>query len=118
MQITTFGIAVTLICLPIAAADTDSLPPADEILDRFVRVTGGAAYSRIRNRRETVELRVSFQKETADCVHETAFPNQVRGQVVSPDASDSLYGFDGDNAWLMTPSGPSWTTGVALKWEG
>jgi hypothetical protein len=94
-----------------------ALPPAEEILDRFVEVTGGQAYKKIRNRHEVYEIRTSYDQQVINCVHDVSAPQLVRGKMQNKNGQTTEYGFLRGNSWLVTEQGPSWRDGEERKWE-
>ncbi len=95
----------------------DVLPKAEDVLDRFVAVTGGTkAYAKIQNRRERIEFRPSFQKGVDHCVIENELPDNYRGRMQYPDGTVLRWGHHAGTVWKISAKGPSIRRGQEEKW--
>ncbi len=95
-----FAFAFALFLLPLAAQAQEKIPTADEVLDRYVEVTGGkAAYEKLKNRVATGSVEVKGAglggsisiKEAPDAKNVTIF--ELKG------AGKMEMGTDGTVAW-------------------
>lgn len=88
------------ILLPAVRAADDTLPKAEEILDRYIEVTGGKqAYEKIKSRRITGTFSVPAQELEANLVLVQKAPNMRRLEISMESMGKSLQVCDGENAW-------------------
>ncbi|HEU4558633.1 MAG TPA: DUF4412 domain-containing protein [Longimicrobium sp.] len=112
------GRALALAALALAAhagtARAQQLPPAQQIVDRYVQAIGGRpAFARLASRHMVAEMSMSgmsMQMETF-----TARPNKMVA-VVSVNGMQITSGYDGQVAWTNSPmTGPRLMEGAELK---
>jgi hypothetical protein len=90
---------------PAATGQSDPLPSASSIFDRYIQVIGGqAAMDKITNR--VMEGRVSNSLGTlnATVTIEQAPPNKLHSSIEIPGFGMQESGYDGTTAWLMDPN--------------
>lgn len=101
--------------LPLAAQD--KLPPAREIIDRFVQVTGGReAMAKVNSRRAVGKISMPAQGVEGDLELFAARPSFMRLRMTIPGVGEIQSGYDGKVAWSMNPlTGPMLLQGKALE---
>lgn len=84
------------------------LPPAAEIIDRYVEATGGReAYGKIQNRVTTATIDIPMQGMTMEMTVYSARPDRFYSIMESAALGTIERGFDGEVAWENSPmSGP------------
>ncbi|HNO79587.1 MAG TPA: hypothetical protein PKN33_16175 [Phycisphaerae bacterium] len=118
MKFASTFLVVVLFVSATAMGRDDALPKAEDVLDRFVEVTGGAeAYAKIHSRRERMELYLSYESEAAIVTTETARPKDARGRVEFADGRVTEWGFHDGIGWSVSPEGVSVESGEQLKWS-
>jgi hypothetical protein len=86
--------------LPTATAADDTLPKAEEILDRHIEATGGKeAYAKITSRRITGTLSMPAQAMEAQLLLVQKPPNMRRLEISMKDMGTLLQVCDGKHAW-------------------
>ena len=99
-------LAVLTLCLPFCAPVAlaqDKLPPAEELLDRFVEASGGkAAFEKVHNRisKGTIEMSIGVKGpftlwQSEPCKHIIQVDAEGVGKI--------LEGTDGEVAWAISP---------------
>lgn len=114
----TLRLAGTALCLTLAlplAAAAQELPPAKQLLDRYVEAVGGRdalKKHQFRTIESVTEMPAAGVKMTTRTVQ--AAPDRVVTTVEMPGMGASRSGYDGTVAWQINPmSGPSLLDGVA-----
>ena len=97
-----------------AATTASGLPPARQILDRYVQAVGGReAFQRIQSIRTTSTLK--FPGFEGEMIAYAKRPNRLLVRTTIPGVGEILTGFDGEVAWSMDPvQGPRLLTGREL----
>ncbi|HUF27227.1 MAG TPA: hypothetical protein VMM18_09645 [Gemmatimonadaceae bacterium] len=122
LVVTTLSLAIALAgCQPRAANNTaaapapDALPPAQQILDRSVELSGGReAMRRISSMRTTATL--TFSGLQGEMVASLARPNRLHVRTMIAGVGEILSGFDGEVGWSIDPvQGPRVLTGRELE---
>ena len=86
---------------PTFAQDTD-LPKAEDVLNRFIKETGGmAAHQKIKSRKQTgvVTIQVAGQEIEMDMRSISQVPNKSKVDIDLPTGSTSTRVFDGEHLW-------------------
>jgi hypothetical protein len=115
---TTLGLGSILITLAMtAAAQTTPLPPAREILDRFVAAIGGEpAVRAFKSRRATGTYSVPAQGISGAMEVLAAAPDRQLLRISVSGLGEIQQGFDGRVAWLIDPmTGPRLLEGAAYS---
>jgi hypothetical protein len=101
----------------IAAAQTGDLPPAREIVDRFVAVIGGAdAVRKYKSRRAVGTFNVPAQGITGTLEVLAAAPDRQVLRIHINGVGEIQQGYDGRIAWLIDPmTGPRLLEGAAYS---
>lgn len=118
----TFAGAAMLTSAPAALASTaivddHEMPSAEEILDRYIEVTGGEeAYRAVTSRVITSKLEIVGQGITADLLIKEKAPNLSVQSMEIPGMMRQSGGYDGQTAWAMdTMQGPRLLEGAELS---
>lgn len=112
-----FGVAICLAYASAAYPDDKHSLTSEEVLDRFVEVTGGvAAYQKIHNRREVMELIVSFERGSTMSTMEFSKPDFVRCRLELPDGTKSTWGFHSGVAWSIDDESAEVIDGEEKNW--
>lgn len=101
---------------PVAAAQTrGDLPPAREVLDRFVKAIGGPdAVRKYTSRRAVGRFEAPSQGIAGDLEVFAMAPDRQLMRISLPGLGDLRNGFDGKVAWLINPmTGPMLLEGQA-----
>lgn len=102
----TLGVGVALADEPAAA----KLPSGEEILDAYVKATGGAdAYTKLENRTSTGSVDIPAVGIKGSIVTVQAAPNKARITMDLPGVGKSEQGTDGETVWEKNP-----VTGVRI----
>lgn len=102
----TLGVGVALVDEPAAA----KLPSGEEILDAYVKATGGAdAYTKLENRTSTGSVDIPAVGIKGSIVTVQAAPNKARITMDLPGVGKSEQGTDGETVWEKNP-----VTGVRI----
>lgn len=101
----------------IAAAQTRDLPPAREIIDRFVAAIGGAdAVRKYKSRRAVGTFSVPAQGISGTLEVLTAAPDRQLLRIHIKGLGEMQQGYDGRVAWLIDPmTGPRLLEGAAYS---
>ena len=103
-----FALTLTIIVSFVSTARAQNLPKGEELLDKYVEVTGGkAAYEKFKSRltKGTVEIAGLGVKGTVMIAQ--AAPNQMIMEMNLEGLGKFMSGSDGTNVWEMNPiSGP------------
>src|SRR5262245_35836743 len=76
------------------------LPPAKQILDRYVEVTGGrAAYEKAQHRTLTGTFELKGMGMKGSLLLQQSAPDKMRTQIDVPGVGTIVKGTDGKNAW-------------------
>ncbi len=96
---------------------TEPLPPAQDILARFVKVIGGeAAYAKINSQHLTGKCDMGAQGITGDLEVFAKRPDKLLIKIKLPGVGDLLQGFDGKVGWSVNPiTGPMVLDGRMLE---
>jgi hypothetical protein len=108
-------LAGALLCLsPIAFAQTEALPKAETVLDRYVEVTGGkAAYEKRKNQIETGTIEIKAQGLKGSYTRYSAEPAEAYSVVEIEGVGKIEDGIDKGVAWDKNPMlGPKIKTGM------
>ncbi|MEW5928090.1 MAG: hypothetical protein AB1941_11440 [Gemmatimonadota bacterium] len=112
------GLALCLALALPAAAAAQQLPPAKQLIDRYVEVTGGRdAYMKHRSRTTEIELEMpAMGMKMPMRVVQTA-PNRMVSQAEMPGGAGTMRsGYDGTVGWQINPmAGPSLMSGAELE---
>lgn len=102
---------------PAATADTKDLPPARQIIDRYIEAIGGrAAILALSSARRVGTMSVPAQGMSAEMEGFAAKPNKVVVKIKIPGIGDAEEGFNGVHGWLISPmTGPMLTQGKELE---
>jgi hypothetical protein len=116
----TVGIACVLAVIAAAPASSgslqDSLPPAREIVTRFVSAIGGAAaYRSVKSIHARGRMQVALQQINGDLELYSARPARALYRVTVPGIGVIEQGYNGSIGWTLNPiSGPELVTGREL----
>jgi len=107
------------ICLLVATSPQAAqapLPSARSIVDRSIKVTGGAeAFKALRSIHVKASVSIPSQNMTGELDVKSARPNKVVSHGKVTGIGDLDEGFDGKVAWMIDPmNGPALVTGKAL----
>lgn len=112
------GLALCLaLALPLTA-EAQQLPPAKQLVDRFVEVTGGrGAYMKHSSRTTELELEMPAMGMKMPMRLVQAAPNRLVSQMEMPGGAGTVRsGYDGTVGWQINPAtGPSLMSGVELE---
>jgi outer membrane lipoprotein-sorting protein len=114
---TLFGrvaLATLAAALTAAPAAAQTLPPARQILDRYVAAIGGkAAWDRVQSQRTVMEMSMSGMTIPMEVL--SARPNRMLVKMTMPGMGEALSGYDGQVAWSVNPmQGPRVLEGAEL----
>lgn len=112
--------AGTALCLALAlplTAAAQSLPPARQVIDRYVEAVGGReAIARHRFRTMEMEMSMPAMGMTMPMKIVMAAPNRIVTTAEMPGAGALRSGYDGSVGWQVNPmTGPSLMTGAELE---
>lgn len=112
------GAALCLaLALPLTAA-AQQLPPAKQLVDRYVEVTGGrAAYMKHSSRTTEIEIEMPAMGMKMPMRLVQAAPNRMVTQAEMPGGAGTMRsGYDGTVGWQVNPmAGPSLMSGAELE---
>ncbi len=111
------GAALCLaLALPLTAA-AQQLPPARQVIDRYVEAVGGReAIARHRFRSMETEMSMPAMGMTMPMKMVMAAPNRIVTTAEMPGAGTLRSGYDGSVGWQVNPmTGPSILSGVELE---
>lgn len=112
------GAALCLaLALPLTAA-AQQLPPAKQLVDRYVEVTGGrAAYMKHSSRTTEIELEMPAMGMKMPMRMVQAAPNRMVIQAQMPGGAGTMRsGYDGTVGWQINPmAGPALMSGAELE---
>jgi hypothetical protein len=110
-----FSLTLATTTLILAHTATQPVPTAEQVLDRFVEITGGKeAHLKIRNRRERAKTTASHGGGGVE-IFEKAHPNLRRKQIHSEFGGKRTSGvFDGV-PWTLSRDGPHISTGTIAE---
>ena len=102
---------------PAKAAAPATLPPASEVIGKFIKAIGGKeAYSKIESQHGKGKFELAAQGISGDLEVFHKRPNKLRVKVGIPSIGDILTGFDGKVGWSMNAAtGPMLLEGKALE---
>lgn len=115
------GRSLALAALTLAAsaggAQAQQLPPAQQIVDRYMEAIGGrAAVARHKQRRVVAEMNMPAMGLTMNIETFTASPNKVLTKIEAPGMGNMSSGYDGTVAWSNNPmQGPRVLDGPELQ---
>jgi hypothetical protein len=100
-----------------APAQAAALPTAREIIDRYIKETGGTvAFKAIQSMKAKGTFTVTGQAMSGNIEMMAARPNKLLTKISVPGIGAFEEGFDGKVAWSIDPlNGPSLITGRALN---
>jgi hypothetical protein len=100
-----------------AAAAQDALPPARDIIDRYVEATGGkGALAKYRSRRAVGQISMPAQGVQGELEILAARPDLMRVRMTIPGVGEILSGYDGKIGWSVNPlTGPMRMDGKSLE---
>ena len=101
---------------PAVLASQEALPPARQIVDKFVAAIGGeAAYRAVTSMRARGEMRIAAQGIRGDLEVYSARPAKALYRVTVPGVGKIEQGYDGKTAWTVSPvTGPELVSGKEL----
>ena len=99
-----------------ASAPAAALPPAQQIVDRYVAAIGGrAALQRIQSYRATGLFEMPAQGMKGDLELAAARPNKLAMKITMPGMGEIVQGYDGTVGWAVNPmQGPRLLEGKEL----
>jgi hypothetical protein len=102
---------------PAPPANTNALPAAQEILNRFVKEIGGkAAFAKINSQHLTGKCEMGAQGISGKLEVFAKRPDKLVIKISLPGVGDLLQGFDGKVGWSMNPvTGPMVLDGKMLE---
>ena len=112
--------AGTVLCLALAlplTAAAQALPPARQLVDRYVEAIGGRE-AIARHKSRTMETEMSMPAMGMNMTMKTvmAAPNRLATSAEMPGAGTLRSGYDGTVGWQVNPmTGPSLMTGAELE---
>lgn len=112
------GLALCLALALPAAAAAQQLPPAKQLIDRYVEVTGGRdAYMKHRTRTTEIELEMPAMGMKMPMRVVQSAPNRMVSQAEMPgEAGTMRSGYDGTVGWQINPmAGPALMSGGELE---
>ena len=103
--------------LPAKEASAAKLPPASEVIGKFVTAIGGKeAYSKIESQHGKGKFELAAQGISGDLEVFHKRPNKLHVKVSIPGIGDILTGFDGKVGWSLNAAmGPMLLEGKALE---
>jgi hypothetical protein len=97
------AVLAALVLAPAAAAQAP-LPPAQQLVDRYVQAIGGRdAYHAHRSVRMTAKFELPAMGMSAEMTSMQKQPNMMRQVVTIPGMGEMQSGYDGDVAWTLDP---------------
>lgn len=113
----TFGLALAaVLALPAAAAaQQTTLPPAKQVIDKYIQAVGGRqALANRQFRHSVAEMDMAGMKLTIHTYQ--ARPNKLLVKTEMPGLGAMSYGYDGSVAWMTNPmQGPALIEGKELE---
>jgi hypothetical protein len=112
-----FALAALTLAVSAAGADAQQLPPAQQIVDKYVEAIGGrAAVARHKQRRVVTEMTMPAMGLTMTADLLTASPNKMLLKMDAPGMGNMSSGYDGTVAWSNNPmQGPRVLDGQELQ---
>lgn len=108
------GLATVAVSLAGAPAAAQQLPPAQQIIDRYVEAVGGKAVWANRQSQRTM-AEMSMSGATIQMEMLAARPNKLLVKMNMPGMGEMLQGYDGEVAWSRNPmQGTRIITGAEL----
>ena len=116
VRIVSVAAAAVLLMSARPQAEQAALPSAREVIDRFIKATGGAAaLNAIKSIRGRGTIAMPLQQLTGDFEMMAARPNKSLIKVTIAGIGSVEEGYDGKHGWSIDPiSGPSLVAGKAL----
>jgi hypothetical protein len=112
------GLALCLaLALPLAAA-AQQLPPAKQLVDRYVEATGGRdAYMKHKSRTTEIEIEMPAMGMKMPMRMVQAAPNRMLTEAQMPGGAGTMRsGYDGSVGWQINPmAGPALMSGAELE---
>ena len=109
------GLAALAVIAQTAAASAQQLPPATEVVEKYMQVTGGHALARFSGRHMTVEMSMPAMGFTMTVEVWTARPNRMFSKT-DMNGMTITSGYDGTTAWMSSPmTGAQIVSGPELK---
>jgi hypothetical protein len=99
------AVLASFILMPAAAsAQAGALPPAEQLVTRYVQAIGGAdAYKKNRSMKLEARFEIPAQGMQGSVVTMQMQPNKSVTRVTLPGMGEIVSGFDGNVAWSMNP---------------
>ncbi|MEP7346717.1 MAG: hypothetical protein ABI877_15705 [Gemmatimonadaceae bacterium] len=97
-------------------ARAQGLPPAKELIAKYVAATGADSWKTHKSSRmkATMDMPAQGMSAAMEVLH--IYPNHVYTKIDIPGMGMMISGFDGDNAWAVTPmTGPRVFSGPELE---
>ena len=112
-----FALAALTLAVSAAGTQAQQLPPAQQVLDRYVEAIGGrAAVARHKQRRVVAEMNMPAMGLTMTIETVSASPNKMLTKVEAPGMGNMSSGYDGTVAWSSNPmQGPRVLDGSELQ---
>lgn len=112
-------LAATMVASPVGAQGAAGLPPAQEIIARYVKAVGGDAWKSHKSARMKATMTVPAANITSTMEVVQVFPNSIMEKTTIAGMGEMKTGFDGTVAWSIDPmQGPRVLSGpeeVAMK---
>ncbi len=112
-----FALAAVALAMTAGAADAQQLPPAQQIVDKYVQAIGGrAAIARHQQRKTVAEMSIPANGMTMTMEVYQAAPNKVFTKMEMAGMGTFTSGYDGTLAWANNPmQGPRILEGAELN---
>jgi hypothetical protein len=109
--------AVIIATLPVTAvAQSTSLPPAKELIAKYVAATGGDAMAKHTSIRTHGQMTMGGSGVQGDLEVVQARPNKIATRITIAGVGEVLQGFDGTHGWSVNPmQGPRLLEGKELE---
>lgn len=112
-------VAATLLAAPVHAQSAAGLPPAQEIIARYVKAVGGDAWKSHKSARMKATMTVPTAGISSTMEVVQVFPNSIMEKTTIAGMGEMKTGYDGTVAWSIDPmQGPRVLSGpeeVAMK---
>jgi len=112
-----FALAAVALAMTTGAAEAQQLPPARQIIDKYVEAIGGrAAIARFQQRKTVMEISVPANGMTMTMEMYQAAPNRMYSKMEMAGLGSFTSGYDGTVAWSNNPmQGPRVLEGAELN---